>query len=267
MVESKSIDGKQIASRHELALIERLTDLKRQSPIIPQAVSFYCDEAGDPNWTRRYTLMKEKKARELGINFRPQPYTPQTSFSELAKMVNECNRNPWTHGIMFQLPLFEKLEKFRDPLLRTIDPKKDVDGLTREGRKIFVPPTVKAVISIANEISQNWANQGIIVEGTDSEDGQIIIETLNKRRINFLTSESDFSKSNIVILTSGQYENLNADMIQEGVIIIDTTFKKLDDSIYQKCRAYTPPLGGLGPIIITCLMENIIDSYEKYVLI
>lgn len=267
MSKSKEIDGKTLAFEKEVNLKERLTHLKSNSPVIPQAVSFYCEQEDDPHWTSRYTLLKQKKAEEWGIHFKPNPYPPNTSFSELVKRIAECNIDPYLHGIMFQLPLSEKLESNRDQLLQIINPRRDVDGQTVGGRHFFVPPTIKAVLSVANEYFPDLTQEQIMIEGSNSEDGKLLIETFIKKGIPYKTSQNEFSQASLVILTSGDYRNLIADIFPENVIIIDTAFKKLDDSIYQKCRAYTPQIGGLGPLVIISLMENIVDSYERYVLI
>ena len=265
------LNGKALALKHEELLKERLDKLakiKRNGyPRQPQLVSF-CNS--EDLGSVKYTEMKQKKAEDLGINFLTEFYLRNETKEKIASDIAHYNRALDIDGIMLQLPLPETLESSEEKILNLIDPKKDVDGLVKTSP--FLPATIKGVISILDEYIPDWRKMETAVVGATGEMGGDMIAALkdlglypleiSRREDNF----SEIKKAKLVISATGQEGLVTEDLIVEGVILVDIGLGDFDPSCFEKATAYTPKIGGVGPMTVISLMENVVDSYMKRVL-
>lgn len=257
------MDGRALAKKREELLRNKLSKLARSRK--PAMVSF-CNTEDPPSV--KYTKMKRGKASDIGMDFIVEEYTEQSGKDEIIKKVQGYNRDENIDGIMFQMPLPGALDKFRNELLTSIDPQKDVDGLIEDGP--FVPATVKAVISIMEEYIPNWKTKNIAVVGSSGEVGRPLVKLLNKQGIDPVcinskegNLETDMRNSGIVISATGKKDLIRPEMIQEGVVLIDVGLGDFEEGCYRKASLYTPILGGVGPMTVISLMENAVESFEK----
>lgn len=268
---SDIINGRKIAKIHGRQIIQRLNELKARDsgefrdPIV---VSF-CNQEDLPSVN--YTGMKQQKAAELGIDFRAEIFSAQTSRDELAAKIQQYNNDPLVDGIMVQLPLPESLNLFKGPLIELIDPRKDVDGLTEKGRLIYIPATVKAVLTILDEACPQWGLKHLAVVGSKGEVGRSLVECLEARKVANLAKidmnqgdiNTDLSKADIVISATGQEGLVKPEMIRNGIVLIDVGLGDFDPKCYKKASFYTPRIGGVGPVTVVSLMENVIEAYKN----
>lgn len=265
---SQIIDGVALAEKHKIALLEKIRILKSENPKMrnPSIVSF-CNEDDPPSV--KYTYMKFQKAHELGIDFMAEPYSKETPQEQLSQLLDKYNRDQNIDGIMVQLPLPEELKVLREDLINKIDPKKDVDGLTMKGRKMYLPATVKGVFSILDDMFVDWVKKDIAMVGSEGEVGQPMVEALAERGVNITEVDrsvgemEDLKSADIIISATGQNNLITADMVKGGVIAIDVGLGDFDSSVYKKCLAYTPAIGGVGPMTVVSLMENVIKSFQR----
>ncbi len=251
------IDGLALAADHTAKLKVNLQGH-------PTIVSF-CNQEDEPSV--RYTEMKAQKAAEIGIIFKKEMYSTSTSQEELVEKIRRYNEDPTINGIMVQLPVPLDLVVFQQDLLNLITPKKDVDGLTAEGQKIYMPATVKSVISLLEAEVPGWQQQKIAVVGSEGEIGKPLTETLKSQGVTPIEIDlnkgdltTDLHQADIVISTTGKEYLIKPDMVRPGVVAIDVGLGDLDPEVYDKASKYTARTGGVGPMTVVSLMENVVES-------
>lgn len=267
------MDGRALAKKHEDILKEKLDKIKKDKQSLPfsaekgrnpMVVSF-CNQDDPPSV--KYTFMKLQKARDLGIDFIAEEFSADTPEEKLAELVKKYARNLSVDGILVQLPLPKGLNPFKEELLNLIPPQKDVDGLTGTGP--FLSATVKGVISILNEYVKNWQGKIMAVVGATGEVGGEMTSALKRKGLEPLeisrraNNFSELKKAQIIISATGNQGLIKASMINSGVILIDIGLGDFEESCYEKASMYTPVTGGVGPMTVISLMENVVESYEQ----
>jgi len=263
----RRIDCRALAEKHQLALVSHLRSFR--SSRAPRIVSF-CNTENGPSV--RYTQMKKSKAEEVGIEFRVENYNTKTLYNDLQDKVNQYNQSEVVDGIMVQLPLPLDLTVFRSDLLRLINTDKDVDGLTEEGQRVFLPATVKSVVSILNAEVKGWQEQRIGVVGSEGEVGKPLLRFLEQSNLGVKPLridrgqgdlDHDLTLCGIVISCVGRENLIKAEMIKEGAVLIDVGLGDFDVSCFAKASKYTGKFGGVGPMTVISLMENVVESFSR----
>lgn len=265
-MDAKIIDGKKIAKKHEQNLKIRLNNLLVKLKTIKPTVVSFCNIEDPPSV--KYTFMKLTKAREVGIDFIAEEFSTNTPKSYLMEMVQKYVGDPNIDGIMVQLPLPPDLNIFKEDLLNLISPEKDVDGLTRQGK--FLPATVKAVLTILDEKIPGWKKKLLAVIGSQGEVGKPLSIFLEKEKVKLLKIDkyegdllSDAKKADIIVSATGQKGLIKPEMIKDGSVLIDVGLGDFDPGCYGKAAQYTPVTGGVGPLTVVSLMENVVSSFEE----
>ncbi len=260
------IDGTALAAKHTENLKQQLQSLHPTRQ--PTIVSF-CNEEDPPSV--KYTEMKFQKAEEVGIIFKKEMYNKTTPEIELSEKLTQYNDDPEVDGIMVQLPVPLDLVVFQKDLLQRINPQKDVDGLTEAGQQLFMPATVKSVISLLDEEVENWQSREIGVIGAMGEIGKPLVRILRDKGVQSIVEidlahgdlANDLRDCDIVISTTGKEGLIKAEMVREGVVAIDVGLGDLDPAVYEKASKYTGRIGGVGPMTVVSLMENVVESYRN----
>jgi len=270
--QSKIIDGRKLAERHERFLKKKIEKL----PKTPWIVSILI---GDDPPSVLYSNLKRKKAESLGIKFEIVKFSANSVFSKVAGYMQTLNRPDGPDGVMVQLPLpkeFLKTQKMED-LLKIINPQKDVDGLTLKGA--VLPAAVKAVLSILEDEKIVAKGKRIAVLGRSNLIGKPLAEELKKRGAKILVGHSQTPdlkkitlKADIIVSTVGKEGLVSADMVSNGAFIIDVGTSKnkqgkivgdVDfNSVFPKVSKITPVPGGVGPVTVISLMENVVQLVE-----
>ncbi len=273
---SKIIDGRALALKHEHALKVKVDSLNRQ----PKVVSIL---VGNDPPSLLYTKMKQKKASELFIDFEYIHFPKEEHFENVMMAIIKLNQDPYVSGIMVQLPLPREFlkEKSALDLLEKISPEKDVDGLTGQGP--FLPAAVKAVLSILDEESVEIKDKFVVVWGNSRLVGAPIAEQLRKKGVlvSVITKDTQnkeqiTQRADVVICATGSAGVLKEDMVKEGVVVIDVGTLVIEDelsdspakvlgdvdfeSVSKKASKITPVPGGVGPMTVVSLLENVVES-------
>jgi methylenetetrahydrofolate dehydrogenase (NADP+) / methenyltetrahydrofolate cyclohydrolase len=269
---TKIIDGNALAQKrqNDLCMILQAAqdEVAFSSEIIrkPTVVSF-CNVEDPPSV--KYTYMKLKKAEEIGIDFVAEDYDTNTPKEELEAMIQKYNEDPEVDGIMVQLPLPPELQVIKDDLLELITPTKDVDGLTLAGQEWYDPATVLGVITILDEYCKGWKNKVIGVVGSEGEVGRPLVRVLNAYRVKEIREidleigdiKVDLKECDIVISSTGVEDLIKPEMIKNDAVLIDVGLGDIDAACYEKASLYTPKVGGVGPMTVISLMENVVQAY------
>ncbi len=261
-MDSKIINGIKLAKIHEEELKEKIEKLGG----IPHVVSFFNPE-DQPS--RIFTRLKQNKAKELGIVFDPIEVNPAVTVEILARLVEGFNRDSEVQGIMFQLPLPEHLSLQKDYLINLIKSDKDVDGLT--GRS-FLPATIKGVLSIMENEKLDLNTSTFAVIGSEGSMGQAMVKALKDKDCKVIEIDQknpdskleDAVGADVVISCVGKHGLILPQHLKEEAMLIDVGLGDFDPSCFEKVSRYTPEKGGVGPMTVISLMENVVEAYLRH---
>ncbi|MBI2593793.1 bifunctional 5,10-methylenetetrahydrofolate dehydrogenase/5,10-methenyltetrahydrofolate cyclohydrolase [Candidatus Daviesbacteria bacterium] len=262
---SKIIDGKALADKLGKKLKQELGKLKERPLVVSILIG------NDPN-SLLYTQMKQKKAEEFNIDFLPMKFPVKSSFENVARKIRSLNETSEVKGIMIQLPVPRDFlrGKSKWDLIDLIDPKKDIDGMV--GKSDFTSATVKGVMKIIENLKLKIENLVFGVVGSEGEVGKPLVEQLSMRnakkilrldKVNPECNLDDLRLAEVVISCTGVKGLIDAEMVKTGVIAIDVGLGDFDPEVYRKAKMYTPKFGGVGPVTIISLMENILEAAKK----
>jgi methylenetetrahydrofolate dehydrogenase (NADP+)/methenyltetrahydrofolate cyclohydrolase len=204
---------------------------------------------------------------------------------ELLQTIDELNLNPEVSGILVQLPLPDHIDEHR--VMNCIAPEKDVDGfhpvnvdaLYTSKHNGILPCTPKGIIHLLRENDIQIAGKNAVVIGRSNivglpvakllldENATVTVCHSRTKDLAKITSEAD-----ILIVAIGKPKFVKADMVKPGAVVIDVGVNRVDgklvgdvdfDNVEYKVKAITPVPGGVGPMTITCLMENTIECFLK----
>ena len=274
-------DGKAFAREKEIELTEEVKKLRIKG-IIPKLVSI---NVGDDPASVLYVGLKKKAAERIGCSLSIISYQSSVSVSEITNKIRDFNKDPLIHGIMIQLPLPENLRHKTKDIINVIDPGKDVDGMREES--LYLTPTTAAVINVIKTATNYALNfnalaskrvrpydardrvSKVVVVGAKGFEGKKIFKVLKEmgyevegvdketKNLKLKTKEKD-----ILISVTGVPGLINKEMVKEGSILIDVGSPSgdIDKDAYEQAAFVSPVPGGIGPVTIACLMENLVEA-------
>jgi methylenetetrahydrofolate dehydrogenase (NADP+)/methenyltetrahydrofolate cyclohydrolase len=285
---AKLIKGAEVAAEIREELKKEIAKLKAKHNVVPGLVTVLV--GADPA-SQVYVGAKEKTSKELGIYSERYDLPEKTTQAELLKLINKLNKDSKINGILVQLPLPKHLNE--EEVLYAIDPKKDVDGfhpvnvgklmigepdympctpagiqqlLIRSGTQIEGAEVV--VVGRSNIVGKPIAN--ILLQKAPGANATVTVCHTKTRDIPFHTKRAD-----ILIVAAGRPKYVTADMVKEGVVVIDVGVNEIGktpegkrilagdvdfETVKEKAAAITPVPGGVGPMTITMLMMNTVRA-------
>ncbi len=259
------VDGKRIAEDIFQEIKNRVKELDNS----PHLTVFTCL----PNFaTQKYLDLKRQKAQEVGIDMEVVELTGDITTPEAVELVKESSAK--TNGIVVQLPLPTHLEL--SEIINAIPLSLDVDGmhyLNTEGGPIH--PVAGAIAKIAATHDVHFAGQTVVVVGQGRLVGQpaalwaagqeAIVTTLARDTEN---NSELIKNADILILGAGEPGLITPDMVKEGVVIFDAGTSELggklsgdaDPDCAKVASLFTPVPGGIGPITVAILLNNVLES-------
>ncbi len=198
---------------------------------------------------------------------------PETvSQKELVKTIEKNNKDENIHGIIVQLPLPAHLNP--DEIIQEIDPKKDVDGLTSQ--TLFTPATARGISQLLDFYNIDVKNKKVTVVGRSKLVGTPIAKMCEKRGAYVTVCHkeskdipSQTRNADIVIVAIAQPRFIDEKYISKGQIVIDVGITRVEDKLigdvyFDKVShlvtMITPVPGGVGPMTVLALFENLIDA-------
>ncbi len=285
------IDGKQVAADMRAELKAEVAKLKEQG-IVPGLGVILVGE--DPA-SKSYVTAKERTCEEIGIYSDDNRLPADTSQEDLIALVKKMNADPKINGILVQLPLPKGLNEAE--VLLTIDPDKDVDGFHPMnvgkmvvGEKGFLPCTPHGVIQLLVRSGVTIEGANVVIVGRSNIVGKPLANMLIQKQPNrnatvtvCHTRTKDLAhqtkQADIVIAAAGRPNTVTADMVKEGVVVIDVGVNRVEDAtkkrgyrlvgdvdfeaVKEKASFITPVPGGVGPMTITMLLFNTVESAKR----
>ena len=264
-------DGKKIAFQKERELKKDIARLRRKG-VTPKLASIV---VGDVGAGKFYQSLKKKAAERIGAEVEVISLSPSISLKEIKAEIEKYNSDSKVHGVMIQLPLPANLKANTKSLINAIDVKKDVDGLRENSQ--FLTPVVKAVLAALIEATYVLSSPtdrlkfGLktLVVGAKGFEGVKIIRVLQEmgyevegvdvaiKNIKLKTKNAD-----IIISVTGSPGLIEPDMIKDGAAVIDVGSPEgdIDKDVYKKAAFVSPVPGGIGPVTISMLLENLVEA-------
>jgi len=282
------ISGSEIAKQIREELKQEIAELKEKHNLVPGLATVLVGE--DPA-SQVYVGQKEKTSLALGIYSERHDLPADTSEEELLSLVDKLNKDPKIHGILVQLPLPKHINEVT--VLYAISPKKDVDGFhpinlgkLMIGEPDYLPCTPHGIQQLLVRSGVETSGAEVVIIGRSNIVGKPIANILlqKKEGANATvtichTRSRDISahtkKADIIIVAAGKPKALTADMVKDGVVVIDVGVNRIGktadgkailvgdvdfDAVKEKAKAITPVPGGVGPMTITMLMLNTVKA-------
>ena len=263
------LDGKELSNL-------KLTELKNKITTLSLAII----SIGNDDASNVYIKQKQRIADLLGVNLNIYKYDNATN-DKLISLINRLNDDNKTNGIIVQLPLPSYLDK--DLILNSIDPNKDVDGLTSinygkllQGVETIIPCTPKAILDIIDYYNIDVKGKYVLVIGRSNLVGKPIASLLTNRDATVTIAHSKTNNlkeltlnADIIISAVGKINLITSDMVKDNVCIIDVGINydsnnkicgDVDfNNVKDKCSYITPVPGGVGPMTVYELFNNLYE--------
>jgi len=277
------LDGRKVADEILENLKKEVEDLKKKN-IQPYIAVIL---VGKNPASLSYIKQKRKACEKTGIKWEQLDFEESITTEELIKKVHELNNREEVHGILVQLPLPKHV--YSPDVFKAIEPKKDVDGFTAYNiGKMFLstefehlpPCTPAGVIELLDYYKIDLKGKDVTVVGASNIVGKpLSIMFLNRNstvttcHIHTKDLKSHTINADIVAVGVGKRNLITADMVKDGVIIIDIGCNKKEDgklcgdadfeSISKKAGYITPVPGGIGPMTVAYLMKNTVNAAKR----
>ena len=275
------IDGKALAKKIRENLKIECDELKQKGIIPTLAVIM----VGDNPASKVYVRNKSKACDEVGIEYKEYLLGEDTTQEELLSLIENLNNNKEINGILLQSPVPSHLNI--NEAFKTITYSKDVDGFTPSsvgklciGEDTFISCTPYGVIKMFEEYKINLTGKDVVILGRSNIVGKPLIQCCLQKNATVTVCHSKTKdlkehtkRADIIIAAIGQSKFVTADMVKEGVVIIDVGINRGEDGkltgdvdfekVEKKASYITPVPGGVGPMTIAMLMNNVIKAAKE----
>ena len=289
---AKIISGTETAKAIREELKVEVEELKEKHNLVPGLVTIL---VGVDPASQSYVAAKSKTAHALGIYSEQVTLDADTGEEELLAIVDKFNKDEKIHGILVQLPLPKHINEAK--VLYAIDPEKDVDGFHPVnvgkmviGEQCFLPCTPHGVLELLQRAGVETSGAEVVIVGRSNIVGKPVLNLMLQKReggnatvtlCHTRTKDMDFhtKRADILIVAAGVPNMIKADQVKEGVVVIDVGVNRVGmsksgkailagdvefDSVKEKAAAITPVPGGVGPMTITMLMKNTVQSAKQF---
>ena len=272
------INGKEISAQIKDELKQKVSDMKEKGICLCLAVI----QVGNDPASSVYVGNKKKACEYIGIESLSYELPEDVTQKELISLIETLNKRDDVNGILVQLPLPEHIDE--DAVIRAIAPGKDVDGFHPQsvgalciGQKGFVSCTPAGIIQLLKRSGVEIAGKECVVIGRSNivgkpmallllrENGTVTVTHSRTKNLKEVTKRAD-----ILIVAIGKPKMITKEYVKEGAVVIDVGIHRNEnnklcgdvdyDDVAPVCSAITPVPGGVGPMTIAMLMQNVVES-------
>lgn len=287
------IDGKKVSAEIKNELKTQIEQLIKAGKKVPGLAAIL---VGDNPASQIYVSSKSKACQEIGMRSIVEKLSSDISQAELLEVINRYNNDDNYHGILVQLPLPKHIDE--NKIIESIYPEKDVDGFHPIsvgnlviGKDTLVSCTPAGIQELLKRYNIETQGKHVVVVGRSNIVGKPIANLLLQKN-NFANSivtvchsaAKDLSvytqQADILIAAIGKAEMIKADMVKDGVVVIDVGINRIEDStnskgyrivgdvafdeVSKKSSFITPVPGGVGPMTIAMLLSNTFKAYKLF---
>lgn len=278
------IDGKALSQKIQLDLKNKVSDLKIKPGLAVVLV-------GKDPASEIYVKYKEKACEKIGYYSKKIELSSEVSKEELFGVIDNLNKDSKIHGILVQFPLPGELRLIESEVIERILPKKDVDGFhplnvgELFARKkpvddnIIVSCTPMGILRMLKEYKIEIEGKKVVVVGRSNLVGKPVAQLLllENATVTICHSktknlEKECKEADILVAAVGKPEIIKSSFVKDGAVVIDAGINRTEkglvgdvdyDAVFSKVKAITPVPGGVGPMTIAILMENVYKLYQR----
>lgn len=276
-----NIDGKQLANLLQEQMKEEVALLK-ESGLTPGLVVLL---VGEDSASQVYVRNKDLAAARIGIVSKVERYPETITEAELLAEINKYNADPQFHGILVQLPLPKYIDE--NKVLLAIDPNKDVDGFHPlnlgalfAGHPTMIPCTPYGIIKMFEHYDIDLEGKNAVVIGRSNIVGKPMAQLLLQKNATVTMAHSKTKnlaalcrQADILVVAIGRGHFVTKDFVKPGAVVIDVGMNRNEagkligdvayDEVAPVASYITPVPGGVGPMTITMLMYQTIESAKR----
>jgi len=269
-------------------------EVKAKSAALKITPSLAVILVGDDPASLSYVTSKEKALSEAGMKSRDIRLPADVKEETLLSIICDLNNSDEIHGILVQLPLPEHIDEAK--VINLISPEKDVDcfhpfsvGNMVLDRPGFLPCTPNGVLVLLQEYNIPVSGSHVVIVGRSNIVGKPLANLLIRRKYNATvtlchTGTHDIAyhtkQADILIAAAGRPALIKPDMVKENAVVIDVGVNRVPDpaskkgyrlcgdvdpDVAQKASYFTPVPGGVGPMTIAMLLNNVLEAAQKSV--
>ena len=275
---AKILDGKAAAAEVRSEVASEVASLKERG--VPVRLDVIL--AGEDPASLTYVASKERDSQEVSIESRVHRFPADVSQEELSDLVGQLNKNSAVSGFFIQLPLPEGLDSM--PLISSISPAKDVDGLSPEsvGRLVvglpsLLPCTPHGVIQLLKRNGIELSGREAVVVGRSNLVGKPLAQLLLRENATVTVCHSRTQdlpevtrRADVLIVAAGKREMVGAEHVGEGAVVVDVGIHRKEegglvgdvrfDEVEPRAAWISPVPGGVGPMTRAMLLHNTVTA-------
>ena len=278
------IDGKKIAENLRETLKKQIEQIPSNQPKPGLTVILI----GEDPASQIYVRNKEKFANEIGINSKVLRFDSSITEEALTKEIHKLNQDRAVHGILVHLPLPKHINSKN--IINQIEPSKDVDGFhpinvgnLSSGNDALVPCTPYGCYLLLKEVISDFNGLNAVVIGRSNINGKPMTQLLLKENCTVTITHSKTKNlknicqgADILVASVGIAKLVKQDWVKSDCVVIDVGINRIEENgskklvgdvdfenVKDKVKAITPVPGGVGPMTISCLLQNTLKAYQK----
>lgn len=275
------MDGKELAKKVRSNLKLECEELKERK-ILPKLAVIM---VGDNSASEVYVRNKSKACKEVGIEYEEYFLSSDIKQNELLDLIIKLNETKEISGILLQSPIPSHLDI--NEAFQTIAPEKDVDGFhpmnvgkLALGQDTFVSCTPYGIMKMLEEYKIDLTGKNVVILGRSNIVGKPLLQCcLNKNAtVTVCHSKTEnmkqiTTKADVLLVAIGKRNFVTEDMVKEGAVIVDVGINRKEDGkitgdvdyegVEKKASFITPVPGGVGPMTIAMLMNNVIKAAKR----
>lgn len=272
------IDGKQLAQQRRDEIKKTVETLKQQGIVPGLAVIL----VGDDSASQVYVRNKEKACQEVGFYSEVHRLPESTTQEQLLQLIDRLNKDSKIHGLLVQLPVPAHIDE--KAVIHAISPLKDVDGFLPENMGALLigepgaePCTPKGCLDLIKQTGISIAGKKAVVIGRSNIVGKPMAIMLLREHATVTICHSktknlkeELLAADIIVAAIGKANFITGDMVKDGAVVIDVGMNRLENgkltgdvdraSLENRDCWLTPVPGGVGPMTITMLLKNTLES-------
>ena len=275
------IDGKELAKKIRANLKIECEELKNKQ-INPKLAVIM---VGDDQASKVYVRNKSKACEDVGIEYKEYLLSSTTTQKELIELIEKLNQDKTINGILLQSPIPANLDI--NEAFRTISPQKDVDGFNpvNVGKLVlnqdtFLSCTPYGIMKMFEKYNIDLTGKNVVILGRSNIVGKPLMHCCLNKNATVTVCHSKTQnlaqkakEADILISAIGKAQFVTADMVKENAVVIDVGINRLEngkitgdvdfENVKEKASYITPVPGGVGPMTIAMLMNNVIKATKR----
>ena len=275
------LDGK-ITSKKIKEDLKKEVDVLKEKGINPKLAVIM---VGEDKASKVYVKNKSKSCEQVGVEFEEYLFNENITQEELIKKIEELNNDDTVTGILLQSPIPRHLNE--QEAFNAISPQKDVDGFNAInvgnlslGKDCFISCTPYGIIKMLEEYKIDLEGKHAVIIGRSNIVGKPMVQCLLEKNATVTIChsrtknlENITKQADILVVAIGKPKFITKEFVKDGAIVIDVGINRLDDgkicgdvdfeSVEPITSYITPVPGGVGPMTIAMLMNNVIKAAKN----